>query len=116
VADYVTKADLDQAIEGVKTELKAELRQSTENILALIHQVAERIDTRFDEMSARHYTQSARLERHAALLQTGSRWSAKMNEWAEKIDKGFEDRDKIIANLTERLRKLEEHTGLTPPV
>ena len=31
-----------------------------------------------------------------------------MNEWAEKVDEGFEKRDRQIAELFDRIRKLEE--------
>jgi hypothetical protein len=41
------------------------------------------IENRFD-------IQALRLDRHAALLQTGSRWTARMNDRAEKIDQSLE--------------------------
>jgi hypothetical protein len=31
-----------------------------------------------------------------------------MNEWSEKVDVGFEKRDRQITEIFERLRKLEE--------
>ena len=62
---------------------------------------------RFDEIGARFDAQAVRLDRHAALLQTGSRWTNRMNEWAEKVDSAFEARDRLIADLSERIRRLE---------
>jgi hypothetical protein len=53
-------------------------------------------------------TQAARLDRHSALLQTGSRWTNRMNQWAEKVDAALEVKDKQIAQLSEPVRKLED--------
>ena len=61
----------------------------------------------FAQMITRFDTQAARLDRHAGLLQTGSRWTAGMNVWAEKIDAAIEAKDREIAELRERLIKLE---------
>jgi hypothetical protein len=59
-----------------------------------------RITTPFD-------TQAARLERDAALIQTGSRWTSRMNDWAEKVDRALETKDQQIAALTKRIEQLE---------
>jgi len=61
-----------------------------------------RMDARFDD-------QAARLDRHAALWQTGRRWSNRMDQWAEKIDAALEVKDKQIADLTGRLEDLEHN-------
>lgn len=41
------------------------------------------------------------------LLQTGSRWSSRMNAWAERIDRSLELKDRESAELRTRLDKLE---------
>lgn len=61
----------------------------------------------FTEVNIRFDTQAARLERHAGLLQTGSRWTSRMNDWAEKIDTALETKDREIAELRARLAKPE---------
>ena len=66
-----------------------------------------RIEVRFDN-------QAARLDRHAALLQTGSRWTGRMNDWAEKVDQAFETKDREIAELRARLEKLERRNRNPP--
>jgi hypothetical protein len=55
--------------------------------------------------------QATRLERQGALIQTGSRWTARMNDWAEKVDSALEEKDKQIAELAARLAKLEKRNG-----
>ena len=65
------------------------------------------IETRLD-------AQAARLERQGANWQTGRRWSARMDDWAEKIDAIMEARnreiDREIAELRARLDRLEGRT------
>ena len=102
--EAATREDLKQ----LKTELKAEMSHLGESLLTFMQAGFARIDQRFDEMGARFDAQAARLDRHGALLQTGSRWSTRMNEWAEKVDAGFDKRDRQIAELFERIRKLED--------
>ena len=80
-------------IEILLTDIKESLERETAALRELII-------TRFD-------TQAARLERHAALIQTGSRWTSRMNDWAEKIDRALETKDKQIADITKRLEDLE---------
>ena len=70
-----------------------------------IHAFRDETRARFTEVTTRFDTQAARLERHAALLQTGSRWTARMNDWAEKIDTALETKDREIAELRARLEK-----------
>ena len=72
-----------------------------------IHGLALEMRAGFAQITTRFDTQAARLDRHAGLLQTGSRWSAGINVWAEKIDAAIETKDREIAELRERLIKLE---------
>ena len=65
----------------------------------------------FAQVTARFDTQATRLDRHAALWQTGRRWSAKMDVWAERIDQAVEAKDREIAELRERLIKLEKKSA-----
>ena len=61
-----------------------------------MHEGFARVTERFDMMATR-------LDRHGALLQTGSRWSARMTDWSEQIDRQQEDRDKKLADLEKRV-------------
>ena len=47
---------------------------------------AQQLNSRFDEFRHAFGTQANRLERQRALLQTGSRWSNRINQWAESVD------------------------------
>ncbi len=81
---------------------------NVEQLLLDVKESLEReIRAGFAQITTRFDTQAARLDRHAALWQTGSRWSGRMDVWAEKIDAAIETKDREIAELRERLIKLE---------
>jgi predicted RNase H-like nuclease (RuvC/YqgF family) len=77
-----------------------DLKESLEREIREVRAGISRLEIRFDN-------RANRLDRHAALLQTGSRWSARMNEWAEKVDEALEAKDRQISELSGRLEKLE---------
>jgi hypothetical protein len=87
-----------------------ELKHRFEGLAELISQGFKRVDERFDAVNTRFDTQATRLDRHAGLWQTGSRWSGRMDVWAEKIDAALEAKDREIAELRKRLDKLD-HGG-----
>jgi hypothetical protein len=76
-----------------------------------IHGLAREMREGFAQVTTRFDTQATRLDRHAALWQTGRRWSGRMDDWAEKVDAALETKDREIADLRARLNKLEESNG-----
>ena len=62
----------------------------------------------FQAMAVRLENQSSRLDRHAALWQTGHRWSGRMDQWAERVDASLEVKDRQIAELRERIERIEK--------
>jgi hypothetical protein len=89
---------------GLITDVKESLERE-------IHGLANVVRQGFAEVNARFDAQAARLDRHAALWQTGSRWSARMDDWAGKVDNLLEARAKEIAELRSRIEKLESRNG-----
>jgi hypothetical protein len=65
-----------------------------------MHEGFTRVNERLDLMETR-------LGRHGALIQTGSRWSARMTQWSEQVDLQQSESDKKIADLENRVRNLE---------
>jgi hypothetical protein len=51
------------------------------------------------------------MQRHAGLWQTGARWSRRIDDWAEKVDAALETKDREIAELRERLLRLERKSA-----
>src|ERR1039458_9173195 len=96
----MSEHDLGVLIIDVKESLEREIQ-------VLAREVREgfaQVNTRFD-------TQATRLDRHAALWQTGRRWSGRMDDWAEKVDAALETKDREIKDLRDRLNKLEGSNG-----
>jgi DNA-binding GntR family transcriptional regulator len=83
-----------------------------EQLLVDVKESLERdIHEGFAQVNARFDTQAARMDRHASLWQTGAHWSARMDGWAEKVDAALEAQDREIAELRERLIKLERKSA-----
>ena len=88
--------DIEQLIVDVKESLEREIGHLRDEI----RDGFQRVTTRFD-------TQAARLDRQGSNWQTGRRWSARMDDRAEKIDAALEAKDREIAELHKRLADLE---------
>ena len=93
-------SSIEQLILDLKEGLEREIRQ-----------VKESMEQGFAQVNTRLDTQAARLERHAGMWQAGTRWSSGMDTWAEKVDGALEVKDREIADLRERLIKLERKAG-----
>jgi hypothetical protein len=101
--ELASKTDLQK----VETALRSDIK----NLERLIIDYMESMDREFKDVRAtlarietRLDTQAIRLDRQGALLQAGSRWSTRMNGWAEKVDKTL---DREISELKIRIEKLE---------
>jgi hypothetical protein len=88
-------------------DIAALLTSVKESLEREIQGVSGKIDTLLTRFDA----QAARLERQGALIQTGSRWTARMNDWSENVDAALEQKDKQIAALVARIEKLERNKG-----
>jgi hypothetical protein len=85
-----------------------DLKESFEREMALSR---HEMQQGFSQVNSRLDTQAARLDRHAGLWQAGTRWSSRMDAWAEKVDGALEAKDREIAELRERLIKLERKSA-----
>jgi len=72
-----------------------------------IKSLERKMDQGFAQINSRFDLQAQRLERHAALWQTGRRWSSKMDDWADKVDIALETKDREIAEWRARMDRLE---------
>ena len=99
----MSNSNIEQLLSDVNESLEREIQSLGKDI----HGLARKIDEGFAQVNTRLDTQATRLDRHAGLWHTGSRWSAGMDVWAEKIDAAIEVKDREIAELRERLIKLE---------
>jgi len=81
------------------------------NVRESLEREIQGVSGKIDTLLTRFDTQAARLDRQGALIQTGSRSNARMNDWSEKVDAALEQKDKQIAALAERIEKLERTKG-----
>ena len=95
------KGNLERLIVDVKDSLEREMHTGFSDVRNEIAELRTDVKTRFD-------TQAARLERQGSLLQVGSRWTTRMNGWAEKVDAALEQKDHEIADLRDRIKRLED--------
>jgi predicted nucleic acid-binding Zn-ribbon protein len=58
------------------------------------------LNTKLDDISIR-------LDRQAGLLRAGGQRIVRLDDWAEKVDKSLEAKDRDIAELRERVIRLE---------
>lgn len=87
-------------IEKLIVDLKDSLEREIAGLRQDMQQGFAQVNTRFD-------TQAVRMDRHAGLWQTGTRWSSRMDAWAEKVDAALDSKDREIANLRERVQRIE---------
>lgn len=92
-------------------QIDAQFNQLSERLTQLISGVSDSLHREmhegFAQMNKRSSVTETRVNRHGALLQTGSRWTARINTWCEETDKLLLDRDKRIADLEQRVSDLE---------
>ena len=97
--DWIRGAFHEQ-IENLVT-LITSVKESLEREIAGVRKEIGAVITRLDNFSAR-------LDRQAGILQAGTRRLAGLDDWAERIDKALEIKDREIAELSERLSRLEK--------
>lgn len=84
--------------------LLLDVKESLEREIGGLRQEMQR---GFMQLNSRFDIQAARLDRHAGYWQAGTRWTSRMDVWAEKVDGALETKDREIAELRERLLKIE---------
>ena len=97
-----------------QARLETLVGQTTEghaNLERLIVDVKESLETEmkagFSALNTKLDDNSIRLDRHAGLLRSGGQRIVKLDDWAEKVDKSLETKDREIAELRERVLRLE---------
>jgi hypothetical protein len=99
-----------ETMEGrINAHVDARIRDSEERVVTLITGIKESLERqmsqRFDSLDARFDIQANRLDRQAALLQIGSRWTNRMVAWAERVDVSLDTKSKEIIDLNKRIDK-----------
>ena len=83
-----------------------------DNLTRLIVDVKDSLETEmqggFSSLNTKLDDISIRLDRQAGLLRSGSQRIVRLDDWAEKVDKSLEAKDREIAELRERVIRLEQ--------
>jgi len=88
-------------------ELKEHLEAMESRMVTLVTDVKESLERQIENLSSRFDAQAMRLDRQAAMLQTGARWTNRMIAWAEKVDVSLDKRIQEIGELRSRVEKLD---------
>jgi hypothetical protein len=103
--------ELKQYLDAMEGRMNATVNNTEKRVVTLIVEVKESLErqmnTRFDALDARFEAQANRLDRQAALIQVGSRWSNRMTAWAERVDLSLDKKSEQIVDLHKRIDKIE---------
>jgi uncharacterized protein YicC (UPF0701 family) len=88
-------------------ELKQHLEAMESRMVTLVTDMKESLERQIENLSSRFDVQATRLDRQAAMLQTGARWTNRMIAWAEKVDVSLDKRIQEIGELRSRVEKLD---------
>ena len=78
--------------------LMVDIKESLETEM---HSGFASLNTKLDDISTRS-------DRQAGLLHSGGQRIARLDDWAEKVDKSLEAKDRDIAELRDRVIRLEQ--------
>ena len=90
-------ANLERLIVDVKESLETEMGS-----------LQTEMKTGFSSLNTKVDDISMRLDRQAGLLRSGTQRIVRLDDWAEKVDKSLETKDREIADLRERVIRLEQ--------
>jgi predicted nucleic acid-binding Zn-ribbon protein len=88
-------------LERLMVDIKASLDTEMGGLNTQMHGGFASLNTKLDDMSTR-------LDRQAGLLRAGGQRIVRLDDWAEKVDKSLEAKDRDIAELRQRLIRLEQ--------
>lgn len=76
-------------------------------MFTLVIEVKESLERQIEHLDGRFDAQATRLDRQAAMLQTGARWTNRMIAWAEKVDVSLDKRIQEIGEMRSRVERLQ---------
>jgi len=85
-------------------QLIIDMKESLEREISGLRQ---EMRTGFQSLGVRLDNTETRLDRQGALVQMGSRWTNRMNGWAERVDRALAEKDRELNDVRARLQALE---------
>src|ERR1700722_12834158 len=99
--------ELKEYLAAMESRLETRMDGTEARIVTLVTEVKESLERQIEHLSSRFDAQAMRLDRQAALLQTGARWTNRMIAWAGKVDVAHDKRIQELGELRSRVEKLE---------
>jgi hypothetical protein len=87
----------------LKQYLQAMESRMDNRMVTLLTDVKESLERQIEHLSSRFDAQAIRLDRQAAMLQTGARWTNRMIAWSEKVDVEMGKRIQEIGEVRSRV-------------
>jgi hypothetical protein len=94
-------------IQHAKTEMITASRTELKPLADLIESLGTEVHDGFARTDSRLEAVQVRLDLQGGKLRAGSVWTARLDEWSDKVDHLIAERDKQIADLQNRIAKLE---------
>src|ERR1700728_3122701 len=91
----------------LKQYLEAMESRMDHRMVTLLTDVKESLERQIEHLSNRFDAQAIRLDRQAAMLQTGARWTNRMIAWSEKVDVQLDKRIQELGELRGRVERLD---------
>lgn len=98
-------AQLEKSLSTLIENVSNSLHREIQDVRNSLHR---EMQDGFRTMNERSERVESRLERHGGMLAAGSRWTNRMGQWSERVDKTLADQARELGELRDRLRKLEE--------
>ncbi len=99
--------ELKQYLDAMESRMETRLGATKERMVTLMTSVKESLERQIEGVASRFDAQAIRMDRQAALLQTGARWTNRMIAWSEKVDVSLGKRIQELGELRSRVDKLE---------
>jgi hypothetical protein len=100
--------DLKQYLEGMEARLNAGMRSQTEPLAAAIASVSNEMAEGFKEVKSRLEAIQTRLDLQGGKIRSGSVWTARIDEWSDKVDHLLAERDKDMSELRTDVRAIQK--------
>lgn len=91
----------------LKQHLEAMESRMDHRMVTLLTDMKESLERQIGHLTSRFDAQAIRLDRQAAMLQTGAPWTNRMIAWSEKVDVQFDKRIQEIGELRGRVERLD---------
>jgi hypothetical protein len=95
--------ELKQYLEAMESRLETRIGGTESRMVTLLTDVKESLERQIENLSSRFDAQAIRLDRQAAMLQTGARWTNRMIAWSEKVDVEMGKRIQDIGEVRSRV-------------